>query len=57
MSSYSNGLGAHLIQRIRQGHKNCGPGIILLLEIDKRFFDRVQLILGVVNKPRLPHFR
>jgi hypothetical protein len=55
MPLYSNR--AHLIQGIRWGHKNCGLSIILLLKIDKRFFDRIQLILGVGNEPCLPRFQ
>jgi hypothetical protein len=46
--------GAHLTGRIRQSHNNLSLGIILLLEIDKRSFDCIQLILSIEIKASLP---
>jgi hypothetical protein len=46
----------NLTQRIRQSHVNLGPCIFLLLEIDERFFDCVQLTFGIGKKASLPDF-
>jgi hypothetical protein len=46
--------GTNLTGRVRQGHDNFGLCIILLLEIDKRFFDCVQLTFGIGKKASLP---
>jgi hypothetical protein len=46
--------GAHLTRRIRQEHNNLSLRIVLLLEIDKRSFDCIQLILSVETKASLP---
>jgi hypothetical protein len=47
---------AHLTGRIRSSRNNLSLGIILLLEIDKRSFNCIQLILGVQKKAPLPGF-
>ena len=48
--------GAHLTRKIRWSHDNLGLCITLLLKIDKRCFDRVQLIFGIGKKASLPDF-
>jgi len=48
---------AHLAGSIGQGNQNRGLGITLLLEFDKRFFDCIQLALGVETNATLQDFK
>jgi hypothetical protein len=47
---------AYLAGRIGHGNQKRGLGITLLLELDKRFFDCIQLVLGVDNNATLHDF-
>ena len=46
----------YLAGRITQEHANAGFGIILLLKLDKRVFDCVQLVPGVIKNACLQDF-
>jgi hypothetical protein len=48
---------AHLAGNIGHGNHNSGLGIALLLEFEKRFFDCIQLALGVEKTATLQYFR
>jgi hypothetical protein len=48
--------GAHLTPGISEGHGTRRLGIILQLEFVPRFFDCIQLILGVNSEASLPDF-